>query len=290
MPPSHPAIGTGTELFEFARFQVTGSSRVVISSRFWDLDLRSPFWRLYVNKQPGGTIFHEGKRWDLLPDRIYLIPAWVRFQTTVVGEVEHDYLHFLLTGFPVEPLRTLFNRPMALRPNPGLAFLCRKWRERLSLPHDFQTFVWADALANAVMGQVISERTEAEQRACFHGANDAATIRPALEMLHHRLANPPENAELARACHASTGYFVRRFRQIVGLTPARYGLELRVGTAAQWLAHTPRTMEEIAAATGFTDRFHFSRIFKAQFGVPPGQYRRMHRSDQAPSAPRHGGG
>jgi len=278
MPTAQPSIGTGTEIFDFARLRVSESSRVVISPKFWQLDLRSPFWRLYVNKQPGAIIHHEGKQWELLPGRPYLIPAWVRFQTSITGEVEHDYLHFFLSGFPVEPLRTLFNRPLALRPGPALSFLCGKWRERLGRRHDFQAFVWAEALAHTVMGQIISERTEAEQDACFYAVDDAAMIRPALEILNQRLADPPENAELARACHTSTGHFVRRFRQIVGLTPAEYGRELRIGTAAQWLARTSRSMEEIAAATGFTDRFHFSRVFKARLGVPPAQYRRMHRS------------
>jgi transcriptional regulator GlxA family with amidase domain len=33
------------------------------------------------------------------------------------------------------------------------------------------------------------------------------------------------------------------------------------------------SVDEIAAAAGFCDRFHFSRIFKKQLGVGPARYR-----------------
>jgi transcriptional regulator GlxA family with amidase domain len=38
-----------------------------------------------------------------------------------------------------------------------------------------------------------------------------------------------------------------------------------------------RPIEAIATATGFTDRFHFSRSFKHRFGIAPAAYRQMHR-------------
>jgi AraC family transcriptional regulator len=35
------------------------------------------------------------------------------------------------------------------------------------------------------------------------------------------------------------------------------------------------TLVDIAASVGFCDQAHFSRAFKAQFGLPPAAYRRQ---------------
>ena len=40
------------------------------------------------------------------------------------------------------------------------------------------------------------------------------------------------------------------------------------------LAHTGDSIEQIAAATGFCDRNHFSRAFKRYYQIPPAEYRR----------------
>lgn len=40
------------------------------------------------------------------------------------------------------------------------------------------------------------------------------------------------------------------------------------------LCYTCRHIEEIAEMTGFTDRYHFSRVFKQERGKSPGAYRK----------------
>ena len=95
------------------------------------------------------------------------------------------------------------------------------------------------------------------------------------------MTDPPDNAELAVLFGMSPDHFIRRFKAGTGLTPAQYRLQRRVLTAAHWLAGTERTIEDIAEATGFTDRFYFTKMFKARLAVTPAAYRRSHRLERA---------
>jgi AraC-like DNA-binding protein len=45
--------------------------------------------------------------------------------------------------------------------------------------------------------------------------------------------------------------------------------------ATYMLCYTCRKIEEIAEMTGFTDRYHFSRVFKHQRGKSPAAYRKQ---------------
>ena len=44
--------------------------------------------------------------------------------------------------------------------------------------------------------------------------------------------------------------------------------------AAAMLQRSNATLEEVAAACGFANAYHFSRRFRASYAVPPGRYRR----------------
>ena len=67
--------------------------------------------------------------------------------------------------------------------------------------------------------------------------------------------------------------FIRKFRQAVGHTPHQYLLRLRVERACEWMRRSELTMDQIAEAAGFCDRFHFSRVFKQVMGVSPAKFR-----------------
>jgi AraC-like DNA-binding protein len=80
--------------------------------------------------------------------------------------------------------------------------------------------------------------------------------------------------ELAEMGGMSRRSFSERFRRTMGASPHRYQLELRIRMACALLKSTPRvTLRVVAATFGFTDEFHFSKIFKSVTGIPPRQYR-----------------
>lgn len=66
----------------------------------------------------------------------------------------------------------------------------------------------------------------------------------------------------------------RKVKSITGFSTAEYILQMRMERARRLLASTEISVGEIAARCGFEDQSHFTRSFKAIFGLTPTQYRR----------------
>src|ERR1700681_3566967 len=64
---------------------------------------------------------------------------------------------------------------------------------------------------------------------------------------------------LAGLANLSVCYFVRAFKQSVGVTPHDYLIRQRVERTKQLLAGTDMPLSEIALVAGFADQSHFSR-------------------------------
>lgn len=250
-------------------------SRTTKLGRGWHLDLCSPFWRLYVNNRSGAWLMHRGKKLPLAGGELWVVPAWVRFQTGVSGMVRQDYLHFDVRGLPAVFFQRVFDRPIRLRPSSALRALCGQWRAGA----DFPRLCWAAALAHGAFAAAMADWLTGGKGRVLPWQEQEEGLRKAIDALETRMSTPPSNSELARLSGTSEDHFIRRFRRAAGVTPSNYGRARRIAAAAEWLTSTDRTMEDIAATSGFTDRFHFSRVFKARFGQSPAAYRRMHRRE-----------
>jgi AraC-like DNA-binding protein len=110
-------------------------------------------------------------------------------------------------------------------------------------------------------------------------AADDSTRRPvaierALEFisLHYRTSGLTLS-DVSAAAGLSEDHFGRAFRESVGVTPMRHLRRMRINQSRYLLEHTSLLVEEIAAEVGFTDPFHFSRVFKSETGVSPSGWR-----------------
>jgi AraC family transcriptional regulator len=81
-------------------------------------------------------------------------------------------------------------------------------------------------------------------------------------------------ADVARACELSRSYFTTAFRQTVGQTPHQWLTARRLEQARQLMASTSLQLADIAAACGFADQSHFTRVFSRATGSPPARWRR----------------
>lgn len=98
------------------------------------------------------------------------------------------------------------------------------------------------------------------------------------DMMRDRLHGDIGIEDLARACNLSEGAFLRAFRETVGKTPHQFLMQQRVEKAQDLLTFSPLTISEIAAACGFADQSHFTRIFSRIVGAAPGIWRRSRRA------------
>ena len=91
------------------------------------------------------------------------------------------------------------------------------------------------------------------------------------------------DAERTRVVHSTeleaitglTRYdLARQFRLMFGTSPYRYLLMRRLELARQHI-HAGRPLADVAGETGFADQAHFTRAFKAAFGLTPARYRAL---------------
>jgi AraC-like DNA-binding protein len=102
-------------------------------------------------------------------------------------------------------------------------------------------------------------------------------LQAAMDEAERRLADRTLSAAvLADRVHVSRRTLEKLFAER-GTTVSRWLLERRLELSRlELMAGEPagRSVDAIAQRCGFADRTHFSRVFRARFGVPPSQLRR----------------
>ena len=93
-------------------------------------------------------------------------------------------------------------------------------------------------------------------------------------VLRHLDEALPLDELAARAC-LSPFHFHRVFRGMVGETPVELARRLRLERAAWQLAHTARSVTQIAFDAGFETHEAFTRAFRASYGTAPSGFRQQ---------------
>jgi AraC-like DNA-binding protein len=78
-------------------------------------------------------------------------------------------------------------------------------------------------------------------------------------------------------CMSRTQLF-RRLKSLIRQAPANYIKNMRLQRAKELLETSDFTVSEITYKTGFQTISHFTKIFKAQYGIPPTIFRRGSKS------------
>ncbi len=82
---------------------------------------------------------------------------------------------------------------------------------------------------------------------------------------------------IAKSCGLDGPYLCRLFARFHDESPYQFLTRLRMVHASRILLESDATVKEVAAALGFKDAFHFSRVFKSVHHAPPSRFRQsMH--------------
>lgn len=98
-------------------------------------------------------------------------------------------------------------------------------------------------------------------------------VRQAEALLLADPAAPHSVASLAERVALSPSRLAHLFSAQLGHTPMEAVRDARLRHAARLLEMTDLPVERVAAAAGFSGPSHFSRLFRARFGAPPGAFR-----------------
>lgn len=221
-----------------------------------------------------GSGVGAGATVDLAPGELLLVRPGMRdsFTWDRRRPTRHAYVHFTGTGGPDLPAPAAW--PL-VRPFEHRGGVMAALTSYLLLLGDARPAGWQRHAADAlrlltrafVAGPVESPGHELPPliaSAAGHVADrwsDGVTV-------------PLSVAELARAAGAAPSTLTRAFRREFGVGPVTALERIRLARAEPLLTMSNLTLAAIARQCGFRDAYHFSRRFRAVYGVPPTGFRR----------------
>jgi len=270
----------------FAAFASTPHE--VVRSKSHITRSRDAHYLVSLQRSGASRMFQGEDMCELQPGDVGLVdgtrPFRVEFPQTVdrvVAVIPHEQLHSRAPWLDRRPLNRIAGHS-------SLSGALRFYLERLA-GSDCASPVEAAALTENVCNIIAlmtagndGERSSARQLA---GQPDLGQM---LIVLRHLLADPKLSPKmLAEQLRLSVRTVHKRFEQ-AGTTFGEWVLDNRLQACRRAFGdprHATFTISQIAFGWGFNDLSHFSKAFKARFGVSPAQYRRqMHGTGDSPDA------
>jgi AraC-like DNA-binding protein len=100
-----------------------------------------------------------------------------------------------------------------------------------------------------------------------------ATYQQCRRHIEQHFLNLRTLEQIAKECHVDQAYLCRLFRRYDHQSPYQYLLRLKMNHAAERLQQPGVLVKQAAEEIGFSDPFHFSRVFRNILGVSPSKLR-----------------
>lgn len=98
-------------------------------------------------------------------------------------------------------------------------------------------------------------------------------IKKVRQYLDINYANPNVSiAKVAEHFYFNPAYLSRAFKNIVGISPKKYIIQLRMRRAVELLKNNSFSISQIANALGYENQFYFSKEFRDYYGTQPSKY------------------
>ena len=109
----------------------------------------------------------------------------------------------------------------------------------------------------------------------FESAGKKYVVSQLVNYFEEHYAEKISLDQIAENMYLSPFYISRIFKSETGDTPIHHLIKIRLERARELLEQeNSGSIQEIAAAVGYDDAYHFSKLFKKQYGIPPSQIRK----------------
>jgi AraC family transcriptional regulator len=179
-------------------------------------------------------------------------------------------------GIEIAPLLAQRVREYSL--NLDTSIHCQEGLLALLYKKTYTEFVRMDDVAPlAIEGLVLEMLAEVSRRQKERTIEKSPRwLRQAQEIIHEQFSESLTLSNISDAVGVHPVHLARVFRKHHRCTIGAYIRRLRIESASRQILASQATLVEIAAAAGFSDQSHFSRMFKRVTGVTPTQYRAAH--------------
>ena len=243
----------------------------------WDTqNVNSSFWRFYYNDVSGASIEWSGGKFGLDGGKCYFLPAGVRFNCRNVTDIRHFYVHFDILGLSGIVMQEMFSSPVEIGAKIEFIEKVRTLSEMMEGDGglDFALESRLKAVIYESLALCFEELPDERQEQFARLTASMTDVLPAIHFIEAELGATISNSSLAKLCSMSENHFIRRFKERLGQTPAKYIQERRLAQAGQRLLFTSDSIEKIAEETGFGNRFYLTRVFSKHLKLSPAAYRK----------------
>ncbi len=154
--------------------------------------------------------------------------------------------------------------------------------EYLLKPIDRIAFVEMLEKIDRLIEEKLLEKVE-DLSANAHEQNTKAKVKAAVDYILENYMGDINMATVSNYVSMNYTFFSESFREHTGKSFVDYVKSIRINMAKRLLRETTAKVNTIAAEVGYTDEKHFLKLFKAEVGLTPSQYRHKHSETGAPS-------
>lgn len=184
------------------------------------------------------------------------------------GTLEYLWVHF--TGSDAE--RILRDYGFSLYPEVNRIKTSENVGARFN--NIFSAFAGQDRFRDRELSLLLERLFISLARRLCDGADKDNQLRRSIAYINAKYAGEIRIPELADIESLSVSRYNALFRKIMGIAPSEYITRLRLSTAKELLANTDLSVAKVSRLVGYADPHFFSRIFRANTGLSPSEFRR----------------
>lgn len=269
----------------------------LLCCRYWLLDMWDcydmvfPFWRIYWNKNLGGVLKHNEDIYKMTPNYIYIIAPFTSFSsqfskkhvhnsgihvfgkhlTATINETDyeekslmHFFTHFNL-GVPFDHVYPgIYKIKLTEHLKGRLHYLTGRLKIenkdfKLTFNLKLQSFI-KEAISN--IGAELWKTINIDER-----------VLNVLRYIEINIDSKLSNSNLAETVNMAPNSFARLFKVEMNITLHNFIQKRKIARACDLFEHSDKTIEDVTYNLCFSDRYHFSRVFKSITGITPAVYR-----------------
>lgn len=240
---------------------ITGSYRIRAKTNVVTTRENRPYWGIAIKKDGSSRYTQDRKEFWLNSQSVIILPkgshyTWESFGgECLILDFDADMRDYPISAFPVSNTDRLIEWFDAIEANRILKAPHYKMK---NLAHLYRMLV-------AIL--------EGESKKYIpHKKQDM--LKPAISYITEHYNDPAISIEMLCQCTGmSYVYFRKLFSDVYNCPPMEYVSRLRMKKATEMLRGEYNSIESVAQSVGYNSIYHFSKMFKKQFGVSPTAYK-----------------
>jgi AraC-like DNA-binding protein len=200
-----------------------------------------------------------------VPDSVLYIPKGESYKITLDGEKSVVItIDFEISGKTTKPFRVDFSEINAIKS--CFQDIEMKWeRKKTNYKPECKSYFYR------IISMLSKQISPVQQTSKFDIIETAEHY-----LRENYLRNDFRIEHLSETAGISRRYFEILFQRKYNITPKAYILSLKIERAKELLLSEKLMIKDIAIMLGYSDIYHFGKIFKKKTGYTPSEYRRTH--------------